>query len=141
MAGLSVPKSGAEAEPRDGISLVPLLKGEGTLKRTELFWHYPHHQHYQLGGTMPYGAVRSGDFKLIEFFNDMHVELYNIRDDIGEQRDLVKVQPKKVAELRDRLHDWRQEIGAQMPTPNPKYDPTRPEYNPPTKKAKKKGTA
>ena len=139
--GLSVPKDGAEAKHRDGISLAPLLKGDGTLKRTELFWHYPHHQHYQLGGTMPYGAVRSGDFKLIEFFNDMHVELYNIRDDIGEQRDLVKVQPKKVAELRDRLHAWRQEIGAQMPTPNPKYDPTRPEYNPPPKKAKKKETA
>ena len=55
---------------------------------------------------MPYGAVRSGDFKLIEFFNDMHVELYNIKDDIGEQHDLAAARPKLAEELRDRLHAW-----------------------------------
>jgi arylsulfatase A len=131
MAGLSVPESGLEkgAARRDSVSLVPLLRGTGGLTRAELFWHYPHHQHYQLGGTMPYGAIRSGDFKLIEFFNDRHVELYNIRADIGEERDLAKGQPKLVEELRARLHAWRRDIGAQMPTPNPKHDPTKPEYN------------
>jgi arylsulfatase A-like enzyme len=120
----------------DGVSLTPLLRGTGELTRTELFWHYPHHQHYQLGGATPYGAIRSGDFKLIEFYNDMRVELYDIKNDIGEQRDLVKAQPKLVEELRARLHAWRREVGAQMPTPNPKYDPTKAEYNPPPKKGK-----
>jgi arylsulfatase A-like enzyme len=106
--------------------------------RDTMFWHYPHHQHYQLGGAMPYGAIRSGDFKLIEFYNDMHVELYNIRADISEKNDLASSQPKKVEELRSRLHAWRNEVGAQMPTPNPKYDPSRAEYNPGAAKAKKK---
>src|SRR6185295_14927038 len=90
----------------DGVSLVPVLRGLGGLNRKELFWHYPHHQHYQLGGTTPYGAIRSGDFKLIEFFNDMHVELYNIKQDIGEERDLAAKSPAKVEELRNRLHAW-----------------------------------
>jgi arylsulfatase A len=126
------------AQPMDGISLVPLLRaGGGRIARDTLFWHYPHHQHYQLGGATPYGAIRSGDFKLVEFFNDMKVELYNIREDIGEERDLASTQPKKVEELRRRLHAWRKEVGAQMGPPNPNYDPSRPEYTPSAAKAKK----
>ncbi|WP_414660741.1 sulfatase [Horticoccus sp. 23ND18S-11] len=121
----------------DGVSLASLLRGGAKPTRDTLFWHYPHHQHYQLGGTMPYGAIRAGDFKLVEFFNDMHSELYNVREDIGESRDLAAAQPQKVAELRARLHAWRQEFGAQMPTPNPRHDPARPEYTPPPGKAKK----
>lgn len=136
MAGLSVPDPGTGKirAGQDGMSLAPLLRGTGGLARKELFWHYPHHQHYQQGGTMPYGAIRSGDFKLIEFFNDMRVELYNIKADISEKHDLAQAQPRLAQELRDRLHAWRQEIGAQMPTPNPRYDSTRPEYNPPKRK-------
>ena len=88
---------------------------------------------------MPYGAIRAGDFKLIEFFNDMRVELYNIRDDIGEQHDLAAAQPERRDELRKRLHAWRKEVGAQMPTPNPNYDPAKPEYTPPAPKQKPKG--
>lgn len=120
----------------DSISLVPLLKGTGSLEHDALFWHYPHYQHYQLGGTTPYGAIRAGDFKLIEFFDDMRVELYNLRQDIGEQNDLATQMPERADELRKRLHDWRKEVGAQMPSPNPKYDPSRPEYDPQVKKAK-----
>jgi len=119
----------------DGVSLVPLLKRTGKVNREALFWHYPHYQHYQLGGTTPYGAIRKGDFKLIEFFSDMHVELYNLRVDAGEQNDLAARMPDKVEELRSRLHAWRKEVGAQMPTPNPKYDPSKPEAAP---KAQKK---
>jgi arylsulfatase A-like enzyme len=121
----------------DGVSLTPVLRGAGTLARDTLFWHYPHHQHYQLGGAMPYGAIRAGDFKLIEFFDDMHVELYNVREDIGEQKDLAAIQPEKAAALRTRLHSWRQEVGAQMPTPNPNYDPTKPQHIQVPKKKKK----
>ena len=142
VASLTVPAPGPgkDVPGRDGVSLVPMLRGTGGLTRTELFWHYPHHQHYQQGGTMPYGAIRSGDYKLVEFFNDMRVELYDLKSDIGEERDLAGQQPKVVEDLRARLHAWRREVGAQMPTPNPKYDPTRPEYTPPPKaKGKAKG--
>jgi arylsulfatase A-like enzyme len=140
MCGLSEAGAAGKAgnEKLDGLSLVPLLRGSGTLDREELFWHYPHHQHYQLGGTMPYGAIRAGDYKLIEFFNDMHVELYNIKSDIGEQHDLASQEPERAARLRARLHAWRNEVGAQMPTPNPNYDPNRPEYTPPPAKQKAK---
>lgn len=144
MCGLGVPASAGRMPPKggtpstDGVSLVPLLRGTGTLPARDLFWHYPHHQHYQLGGATPYGAIRSGDFKLVEFFNDMHTELYNLREDIGEQRDLATAQPQKAAELRERLHAWRKEVGAQMPTPNPNYNPAKPEYTPPPPKAKQK---
>ena len=120
----------------DGVSLVSLLKEKGKLKRDELFWHYPHYQHYQLGGATPYGAIRKGDFKLIEFFDDMRVELYNLRDDIGEQHNLASEMPDQVNKLRNRLHEWRKEVGAQMPTLNPNYDSTKPEYNPVKKKNK-----
>jgi arylsulfatase A-like enzyme len=118
----------------DGVSLVPLLRETGALTRDTLFWHYPHHQHYQLGGTTPYGAIRSGDFKLIEFFNDMHLELYDLRADISEQSDLAGTMPQKAEELRARLHAWREDLGAQMPIPNPDYNPSKPEYTAPSKK-------
>jgi len=125
----------------DGVSLAPLLRENGKLKRDELFWHYPHYQHYQLGGTTPYGAIRKGDFKLIEFFDDMRVELYNLKEDIGEQHNLAAEMPGKVDQLRKRLHEWRKEVGAQMPTRNPNYDPTKPEHDPNTDKKKKKEAA
>ena len=87
---------------------------------------------------MPYSAVRAGDFKLIEFCDDDRVELYNLRDDPGEQHDLATRMPDKVQELRERLHAWRKEVGAQMPTPNPMYDPSKPQHipMPPRKPAK-----
>lgn len=139
-AGLKPPAatSSTGASGRDGVSLVPLLRGTGTPPVRDLFWHYPHHQHYQLGGAMPYGAIRRGDFKLVEHFNDMRVELFNLREDISEQRDLAAAQPQRVAELRARLHAWRKEVGAQMPAPNPNYNPAKPEYTPPAPKAKQK---
>jgi arylsulfatase A-like enzyme len=121
----------------DGVSLVPVLRGDGTVARDALYWHYPHYQHYQLGGTTPYSAIRAGDFKLIEFHADRNVELYNLRDDIGEAHDLAAAMPDKVNELRGRLHAWRKDVGAQMPTSNPNYDPSRPEHTPPQTKAKK----
>jgi arylsulfatase A-like enzyme len=123
----------------DGANLVPLLRQEGGLQRDALFWHYPHYQHYQLGGTTPYGAIRAGDFKLIEFFDDMRVELYNLREDIGEQRNLVAQIPAKVDELRARLHAWRKKVGAQMPSRNPDYDPSKPEHDPATRKKPEAG--
>jgi arylsulfatase A-like enzyme len=112
----------------DGRSLTALLKQTGTPKRDALYWHYPHYW----GGNLvrPFGAVRSGDWKLIEFYEDLRVELFNLKDDLGETRDLAADQPGKAAELRHRLHDWRQSVDAQMPTPNPDYDPQRPKRPP-----------
>ena len=118
----------------DGVNLAPLLRQENGLKRDTLFWHYPHYQHYQLGGTTPYGAIRVGDFKLIEFFDDMRVELYNLHEDIGEQHNLAAQMPAKADELRARLHTWRAEVAAQMPSHNPNYDPSKPEHDPATRK-------
>ena len=109
----------------DGRSLVPLLKQKGQLERDAIYWHYPH---YWAGGRVrPFGAVRAGDWKLIESYEDMGVELYNLKDDVGEAHDLSKDQPKKAAQLREMLHAWRKSVSAQMPTPNPNYDPTRPQ--------------
>jgi arylsulfatase A len=129
MAGLGKAAVGA-----DGVSLVPALRQGSEVKREALFWHYPHYQHYQLGGTTPYGAIRAGDFKLIEFFDDMRVELYNLREDIGEQRNVAAQMPAKAEELRARLHAWRKEVGAQMPARNPNYDPSKPEHDPATRR-------
>lgn len=141
MCGLGVPASAGgaprEETPKlDGLSLVPLLRQTGALKRDALFWHYPHYQHYQLGGTTPYGAIREGDFKLIEFFDDMRVELYNLREDLGEQHNLAAQMPAKAEQLRARLRAWRKEVGARMPTRNPNYDPAKPEHTPAPPKKK-----
>jgi arylsulfatase A len=114
----------------DGESIVPLLKQTGTLKRDALFWHYPHHQHYQQEGAMPYSAVRQGDYRLIEFFDDDHVELYDLKKDVGEQTDLSTSMPEKAKDLRARLHTWRKEVGAQLPMRNPNYDPSKPQHIP-----------
>jgi hypothetical protein len=64
----------------------------------------------------------------------MRVELYNLRDNVGEQNDLAAKMPDKVEALRSRLHAWRKEVGAQMPAPNPKYDPSKPEAVPKAQK-------
>lgn len=118
---------------RDGESLAPLFRGNTSVPRTELFWHYPHHQHYQQQGAMPYAAIRKGDYKLIEFLNDDRVELYNIAKDIGETTNLAATDKNRVRELLDRLHAWQKEVNAQLPTPNPDYDPSKPEHTPPKK--------
>ncbi|MBI2946110.1 MAG: sulfatase [Verrucomicrobia bacterium] len=124
----------------DGGNLVSLLRQTGSLERDALFWHYPHYQHYQLGGTTPYSAIRAGDFKLIEFHDDRRVELYNLREDISEQRNLAARMPDQVEALRARLHAWRTEVGAQMPARNPHYDPSKPEHDPSTRNKKAAAT-
>jgi arylsulfatase A-like enzyme len=64
-----------------------------------------------------------GDYKLIEFYEDGNVELYNLRDDISEKTDLSSQLPQKAKEMRDMLKEWRNAVDAQMPTPNPDYKP------------------
>lgn len=127
---------GKTAAKIDGASLLPLLKG-GSLAERPLFWHYPH---YGNQGGAPGGAVRLGDWKLIEWYEDGgRRELFNIRDDLEEKTDLSAQRPAKVQELAGLLQSWRKDVGAVMPTPNPKYDPAKPSgrgANQPNKKKK-----
>jgi arylsulfatase A len=106
----------------DGVSLVPLLKQTDGLSRQALYWHYPH---YSNQGGKPSGAVRCGDFKLIESFEDGRLELYNLGDDMGEQHDLAAQLPEKTKALHVLLEGWRKSVQAQMPTPNPNYKPSQ----------------
>ncbi len=116
MAGLK-PKP---EQHKDGIGLASLLKGESTrLSRDSVFWHYPH---YHVSGHRPAGALRQGNFKLIEFFEDMSVELYNLEDDLSEKHDLSRTTPDKAQELRAALHSWRGDVSASMPEPNPGFN-------------------
>lgn len=104
----------------DGRSIVPLILQRGRFNRDAIFWHYPHYHH-----STPAGAVRDGDWKLIEFFEDGTVELYNLKDDISEKKNLANQMPERASRLQRRLAAWRKSIGAKMPTPNPDYDPAR----------------
>ncbi len=104
----------------DGESIVPILKDPAATRRSPLFWHYPH---YHPGGATPYSAVRDGDWRLVHFFEDDRVELYNLRQDPKESRDLAAGMPEKAAALKSKLEAWRVAVGAQLPTANPDYDP------------------
>jgi len=102
----------------DGVSLLPLLMGRGNPDRDAIFWHYPH---YGNQGGLPGGAIRHGDWKLIEFYEDNRIELYNLEQDSGERHDLAAPEHRRAAEIRQRLHTWRAALGAVMPTPNPGF--------------------
>lgn len=103
-------------------SLAPVLRGTGGITARELHWHYPH---YHGGGATPYSAIRDGDYKLITFFETSTSELYNLKDDPLEARDLASAQPEKVAALRAKLTQWWKDADVQFPTENPNFDPAR----------------
>lgn len=105
----------------DGVSIVPLLEQKGGIAERRLFWHYPH---YSNQGGRPGGAVLAGGLKLLEFYEDSRTEQYELAKDIGEQQDLTAAQPQRAEEMKKLLAEWRQAVGAQMPTPNP--DPVEP---------------
>jgi arylsulfatase A-like enzyme len=110
----------------DGVSLLPLLSGEGSddFSNRPMYWHYPH---YSNQGGMPGAAVRLGNWKLIENFEDGEVSLYNLATDPGERRKVTAEEPGKVAELKAMLHDWYRETDAKFLSKNP----DRPEYGEP----------
>lgn len=118
-------EAGVRPGPIDGIDLMPLLRG-GKLKSRSLFWHYPH---YSNQGGEPGSAIREGDWKLIEFHTDSRRELYNLRDDISETRNLIGKQPAIARRLSTRLDKWRRDSGAIMPSKNPNADPSWPGWN------------
>jgi arylsulfatase A-like enzyme len=106
----------------DGTSLLPLLQGEALPERA-LCWHYPH---YGNQGGAPGAAIRCGKWKLIEWFEDASIELFDLEKDLAEQHNLAAQEPAQVERLRARLHAWQEEVGAVFPVPNPHYDPDRP---------------
>ncbi|TWT85966.1 Arylsulfatase [Posidoniimonas polymericola] len=109
----------APDQPLDGESLAPLLRDPAArLERDAVFQHFPGY----LGAgknrwrTTPVSLIQQGDWKLMEFLEDGRLELYNLVDDIGETNNLASAKPDKAAELLGRLKQWREEIGAPMPT-------------------------
>lgn len=103
----------------DGINLTELIRAKSTPARENLYWHYPHYS--DQGGT-PSSAIREGDWKLIEFLEDNHLELYNLVEDPGEQYDFASSYSDKAAQLHQKLAAWRTEMNAAMPTPNSEYN-------------------
>ncbi len=113
----------------DGVSLLPLLQQSGPISRDALYWHYPHYHHQ---GIAPCGAIREGDFKLIEWFDksiiegpesDGALELFDLVNDIGEQQNLFEKKKELGWRLYLKLKAWRRSVGAQEMTVNPDYAP------------------
>lgn len=104
----------------DGLSLLPVLTQGAHLSRPALYWHFPHYHN-----CTPCGAIRKGDLKLIEYFEDGRTELYDLGRDPGEQKNLAAAQPEKAAGLLADLRAWRKSVDARMPTPNPNADPAK----------------
>jgi len=103
------------AQQVDGRSLTPMLRDASATIERAFYWHYPHYY----STTTPASAIREGDWKLIEYHEDGRVELFNLTDDPGESHDLAAANSDKATQLRDKLHAWRQDVNAQMPTSNP----------------------
>ncbi|MGJ3241490.1 MAG: sulfatase [Opitutales bacterium] len=103
----------------DGKSLMPLLRGEA-FDRGPVYWHYPHYANQ--GGT-PGCSIREGDWKLIEFFEDGALELYQLSRDTGEDHNLADQHPERVAGLKAKLDAWKSDIQAIIPRPNPRWQP------------------
>ena len=108
-----------ETQTVDGKSVLPLFDG-GSLDREAVFWHYPHYGN--LGGT-PSAAIRTDNWKLIEFYEDNHVELYNLNEDLGERVDQSEQEPERTVGMHERLKAWRKEVEARYPQENPEYEP------------------
>ncbi|HME53432.1 MAG TPA: sulfatase [Candidatus Lokiarchaeia archaeon] len=102
----------------DGSSFLPLLQGNPSPEQAPTFWHYPHYGNQ--GGT-PASSVRDGDYKLIEFFEDGRVELFNLRDDISETHDISNDEPETTARLEVMLAAWRNDVNAKIPEQNPDW--------------------
>ena len=99
---------------KDGRSFVPALKAQD-YERGPIYWHFPHYSNH--GYQSPNGAIRSGQYKLIEYYENGSVQLFDLEKDVGEQNDLSKAKPDITKKLLKMLHDWRDEVDAKMPYP------------------------
>ena len=109
----------------DGKSLVPLIRGKAASHHDALYWHYPH---YSNQGGFPGGAIRVGDWKLLERYEDGRVELYNLTADIGEQKNVAGEHADRVQSMRSKLHAWYKDVDAKFlrPKKGQKEKPWRP---------------
>lgn len=107
----------------DGVSLVPLLRGEAIDPRP-LYWHYPH---YDNQGGEPSSLFRDGDWKLIHYYEDGRNELYDLSVDPREESDLSRTHPARTGRMWSQLDGWLRSVGAKFPKPDPRYDPGRTE--------------
>ena len=111
------------AQQLDGVSFVPVLRNPAlTLERDTHYWHYPLEKKHFLGGRSA-GAIRKGDWKLIEFFDTGELELYNLKDDRGESQNLAEEYPEKSARLLRMLQEWRKVNGVIIPENCTNYNP------------------
>jgi arylsulfatase A len=116
IAGL--PGNAGQTSTSDGLSMVPLLKDpRARLRRSDLFFHYPHYY----ATTTPVSAVRSENWKLLEYFEDGRLELYDLENDLGEKHNLAGTMTSRAEQLRRKLQAWRESVEARLPTPNPGY--------------------
>ena len=104
-----------EKVPVDGQSLMPILRRSEKLKRTAIYFHYPNYAFH--GGNRLGSAIRDGNYKLLERFDDGSLELYDLKNDIGEKNNVASAKPDLAASLRKKLKTWRTETDAAMPTP------------------------
>ena len=107
----------------DGTSLVPFLRGSEQPQRS-LYWHYPH---YGNQGGAPAGAIRDGEWKLIEWYEESRVELFHLGRDMAEKTNVAASYPDRTREMRESLHNWLVRTGAVMPTRNAQFDASKPE--------------
>lgn len=114
-----VPLPTSQLAEMDGQSLLPVMRQRGMIPPRALHWHYPH---YHPGGATPYGAIREGDWKLLEFFEDQRLELYYLGRDPGESENLAQSEPGVAKDLLAKLSAWRERVGAQLPSKNPDFD-------------------
>jgi arylsulfatase A-like enzyme len=123
----------------EGGSIAPLLahdgRGEVQRPREELVFHFPHYQ----SGNTPHSAIRIGDLKLLTFYEDDSVKLFNLATDLGERNDLATTVPAEAARLRQRLERYLADVHAQLPTVNPRYDANAATAQPPARGGGGKG--
>ena len=102
------------AQHKDGKSFAAALKGE-SFERGAIYWHFPHYSNH--GMQSPAGAIREGDYKLLEYFENGTVQLFNLKSDLGEQENLAATEPERAAKLLAKLRAWRKQVDAKMPRP------------------------
>jgi uncharacterized sulfatase len=105
----------------DGLSIMPLLTQKSNdMNKRAIYWHYPVYHH-----STPASAIREGAWKLVEFFQDGQLELYNLEKDVSESKNLVDEMPEKARELHQKLQSWRESVNARSPEENPDFDPDK----------------
>ena len=100
------------AQHKDGKSFVSALRDE-SFERGAIYWHFPHYSNH--GMQSPAGAIREGDYKLIEYFENSTVQLFNLKNDLGEQNNLASTEPERASKLLSKLRAWRKKVDAKMP--------------------------